>query len=130
LNILCALSGSACAHTSSSAPTAFDDHWTPAAGIATRTVLTCSIDGGGALSADTVQPRPDGVHIQVVNALNELVNVGGFDAEPGTTNWVLSAGPGRMDLMCSPFSQHGSGREPTPLPLEIVDPLHLFVDNT
>lgn len=82
------------------------------------------------LSTDLVQPQPDGVHLRVVNGSDEAVSVEGFDADPGTTNWVLSRGPGTMGLTCWPFSQHASGEAPTPSPLEIVDPRRLYVDGS
>jgi len=82
------------------------------------------------LSTETVQPQPDGVHIRVVNELKETVSVAGFDADPGTTNWVFSFGPGPMELMCWPFSQHTSGEEPTRYTVEVVDPADLFFDGS
>lgn len=56
------------------------------------------------------------------------MSVEGFDASPGITDWVFPRGPGTMELMCWPFSQHGSGTEPTRVPLQIVDPLGMYVD--
>lgn len=114
----------------SGAPEALDGHWTPAPDIATRTVITCGADGSTALSAETIQPNPDGIHLRVVNEYDEPVSVEGFDAEPGVTNWVFSKGPGTMELMCWPFSEHGSGEEPPRTSLEIVDPLGLYVDGS
>ncbi|MGZ8598314.1 MAG: hypothetical protein ACXWXB_08970 [Actinomycetota bacterium] len=55
------------------------------------------------------------------------MSVAGFDADPGTTNYVFTGGPGTMELMCWPFSEHGSGDAPDRLRLEIVDPLGLHV---
>ena len=111
-----------------STPGAFVGPWTPAPDIATRAQLTCATDGSAALSPDTLQPQPDGVHIRVINELDEPVSVAGFDADPGTTNYVFTGGPGTMELMCWPFSEHGSGEEPDRLSLEVVDPLGLHVD--
>jgi hypothetical protein len=102
--------------------------WTPAPDIPTRAELTCATDGTSTLSTATLQPRPDGIHLRVNNEFDEPVSVEGFDADPGVTDWVFSEGPGTMELMCWPFSQHESGNEPTPVPLEIVDPLGLYVD--
>jgi hypothetical protein len=82
------------------------------------------------LSTDIVQPRPDGVHLRVVNEYEEPVSVEGFDAEPGTTSWVFNIAPGSMRLMCWPYSQHGSGDEPRRHVLEIVDPAGLYVDGS
>jgi hypothetical protein len=93
-------------------------------------VLTCATDGTTNLSDDTIQPRPDGIHISVDNRYDEPVSVAGFDANPGATDWVFPSGPGTMDLMCWPFSQHGSGDEPERISLEIVDPLGLYVDGS
>lgn len=92
--------------------------------------LRCAADGSTSLSSDTVQPRPDGVHLVVVNEYDEPVSVGGFDADPGRTTWVLSRGPGTIELMCWPFSDHGSGAEPPHIPLTVVDPQALYVDGT
>lgn len=113
-----------------STPTGPTGPWSPAEGIPTRVELTCATDGSVNLSAETLQPRPDGVHIRVVNELDETVSVAGFDADPGTTNWVFSYGPGTLDLMCWPFSQHTSGEEPVRHPVEVVDPVALFFDGS
>lgn len=112
------------------APGAFEGKWTPAPDIPTRVEVTCAADGTTTLSSDTLQPHPDGIHIRVTNEFDEPVSVEGFDASPGVTNWVFSKGPGTMELMCWPFSQHSSGEEPSRFPLEIVDPIGLFVDGT
>ncbi len=93
-----------------------------------RAVLTCSADGTVTLSTDTVQPRPDGVHLRVMNGFDEPVSVEGFDVGPGKSDWVIPAGPGTMKLACYPFSQHTSGVKPTRYPLEIVDPAGLYID--
>ncbi len=116
----------ACADGSTSR--VFVGPWTPAPDIATRAQLTCATGGTAALSTDTLQPQPDGVHIKVTNELDEPVSVAGFDADPGTTNFVFTGGPGTMELMCWPFSEHSSGEEPDRLSLEVVDPLGLHVD--
>ena len=110
------------------APGAFVGPWTPAPDIATRAELTCATDGSAALSSDTLQPQPDGVHIRVINAFDEPVSVAGFDADAGTTNFVFTGGPGTMELICWPFSEHSSGEEPDRLSLEIVDPFGLHVN--
>lgn len=94
----------------------------------TEAVLTCGSDGSVTLSTDVVQPRPDGVHLSVVNNYEEPVSVAGFDADPGITPFVFSQGPGDMLLMCWPFSQHGSGNEPPRHRLQVVDPTGLFLD--
>ena len=104
--------------------------WTPAPDVPTAAELTCASDGTVTLSGDTVQPRPDGVHLRVVNGFDEPVSVEGFDADPGTTDWVFSQPPGTMQLMCWPFSQHSSGQEPPRHPLQIVDPMGLYVDGS
>ena len=110
------------------APGPLQGPWIPAADIATRAELTCAADGSASLSSDTLQPQPDGIHIRVVNELDEPVSVEGFDASPGRTNYVFATGPGTMELMCWPFSEHSSGDEPDRFLLEIVDPLGLYVD--
>lgn len=119
----------ACANAPA-APGPLEGPRSPAPDVAIRAVLTCATDGGTTLSTERVQPQPDGVHIRVVNEFDEPVSVEGFDASPGTTNWVFSRGPGTMELMCWPFSQHGSGEEPPRVPLEIADPRGLFVDGS
>jgi hypothetical protein len=129
LLVVAAPASAACADAPSG-PVPLEGPWTPSPDIATRAVLTCAEDGTTSLSAETIQPRPDGVHIKVVNAYDEPVSVEGFDAEPGVTDWVFSRGPGTMELMCWPFSQHGSGDEPARIPLRIVDPLGLYVDGS
>ena len=86
--------------------------WSPTPGVATEFTLTCGADGSTSVSDDSVQAQPDGVHLQVVNEYDEPVSVGGFDADPGTTKWTLHEAPGRFELSCWPFSQHGSGDEP------------------
>jgi hypothetical protein len=103
--------------------------WSPVPDIPTSTELTCGADGSVTLSSDTAQSQPEGVHIRVVNELGEPVSVEGFDANPGVTDWVLANGPGTMELMCWPYSQH-SGDEPPRHPLEIVDPVGLYVDGS
>jgi hypothetical protein len=113
-----------------SAPGPLEGPWQPAPDVATRAVLTCATDGTTVLSDETIQPRPDGVHIKVINDYDEPVSVAGFDANPGVTDWVFSAAPGTMELMCWPFSQHSSGGEPERIPLEIVDPIGLYVDGS
>ena len=102
----------------------------PAEGIPTRVDITCAVDRSVTLSTGRVQPRPDGVHIRVVNELNETASIAGFDADPGTTNWVFSLGPGPMELMCWPSSQHTSGEVPTRYTVEVVDPAGLSFDGT
>jgi hypothetical protein len=99
---------------------------TPSA-IPSEFTLTCSADGSSSLSDAAVQARPDGVHLRVVNEYDEPVSVGGFDADPGTTRWTVAEAPGRFELSCWPFSQHGSGDEPPSTAIEVVDPSGLFV---
>jgi hypothetical protein len=100
---------------------------TSAASIPSEFSLTCQADGSSSVSDSVVQAQPDGVHLRVVNEYDEPVSVGGFDADPGTTHWTLAEAPGRFDLSCWPFSQHGSGEEPPNTAVEVVDPLGLFV---
>jgi hypothetical protein len=108
-------------------PGAFVGPWIPSPDIAIRAELTCATDGSAALSTDTLQPQPNGIHIRVINEFDEPVSVAGLDADPGTTNYVFTGGPGTMELMCWPFSEHGSGDAPDRLRLKIVDPLGLHV---
>lgn len=91
--------------------------------------LRCGADGSTSLSSEIVQPQPDGVHLGVLNEHEEPVSVEGFDAEPGRTTWVLPRGPGDIELMCWPFSLHGSGEEPPRIRLTVVDPQGLYVDS-
>jgi hypothetical protein len=127
--LVAGLVSAACSSTPS-APEPFSGQWTAAPDIATRAVLTCSSDGTTSLSTDTIQPRPDGIHLEVVNEYDEPVSVEGFDADPGVTDWVFPRGPGTMQLMCWPYSEHGSGETPTRTPLGIVDPLGLYLDGS
>jgi hypothetical protein len=96
----------------------------------TQAELTCATDGTVTLSTATVQPQTDGVHLRVVNEFDEPVSVGGFDSDPGTTDWVFSWGPGTTELMCWPFSEHGSSDPPSRHALEIVDPAGLYFDGS
>ena len=57
-----------------------------------------------------------------INEIDEPVSVAGLDADPGATNYVFTGGPGTMELMCWPFSDHSTGVEPNRLRLQIVDP--------
>jgi hypothetical protein len=104
--------------------------WSPAADIPTRAELVCGTNGSTTLSTERVQPRPDGVHLRVVNHFDEPVSVEGFDAGPGETDWVLVKGPGTLKLMCWPFSQHMSGEEPVRVSLAIEDPAGLYFDSS
>ncbi len=112
------------------APAGRTGPWTAVEGIPTRIELTCANDGSVTLSTEAVQPRPDGVHIRVLNEFDEPVSVEGFDADPGTTDWVFSYGPGTIELMCWPFSQHTSGDEPMRHPVNVVDPASLYFDGS
>ena len=94
----------------------------------TDVVLTCRDDGSTELSSDVVQAQSDGVHLEVMNEYDEPVSVEGFDADPGRSTWVFTNAPGTMHLMCWPFSQHGSGEEPSRIPLMIVDAQGTYVD--
>lgn len=105
-----------------------EDPGSPAAGVPTSLQLNCRSDGSIELSSERVQARPDGVHLTVVNGSGEPVSVGGFDADPGTSTWTLTDGPGMMGLNCWPFSQHSSGQEPDEQQVEIVDPTGMFFD--
>jgi hypothetical protein len=102
----------------------------PADGIPTRVEFVCGADGSMTLSSSTVRAEPDGVHLDVVNGFDEPVSVEGFDVDPGRSTWVVTNGPGTMELMCWPFSQHGSGAAPPRTSLEIVDPQRLYVDGS
>jgi hypothetical protein len=92
--------------------------------------LTCGVDGSTSLSSGVVQPQRDGVHLLVVNEYDEPVSVEGFDADPGSSDWVLAQAPGNVELMCWPFSLHSSGEEPLRVRLTVVDPQGLYVDGT
>lgn len=100
--------------------------WSPTPGIATTIMLTCGANGSASVSDDSVQAQPDGIHLRVVNEYDEPVSVGGFDASPGTTKRTLPEAPGRFELGCRPFSQHGSGHKPPATAIEILDPSGLF----
>ena len=117
----------ACADPSES-PQPFDGSWVPASGIATSLELTCRTDGSNEVSETTVQAQPDGVHLRVVNEYDEPVSIGGFDADPGRSTWTFAFAPGAESFSCWPFSQHGSGEEPSGTDVEIVDPDGMYVD--
>lgn len=101
---------------------------TPANVIATSLELTCRTDGSIEVSSPTVQAQTDGVHLLVVNRYDEPVSIGGFDADPGRSTWTIAFAPGAESFSCWPFSQHGSGDEPSGKDVEIVDPDGMYVD--
>jgi hypothetical protein len=118
---------SACADVSESRQP-LDGSGTPADAIATSLELTCRTDGSMKVSATTVQAQADGVHLLVVNEYDEPVSIGGFDADPGHSTWTMPFAPGVESFSCWPFSQHGSGDEPSGKDVEIVDPDGIYVD--
>ena len=91
--------------------------------------LTCEADGTTSLANPEVLVRPDGVHIEVQNRLDEPASLNGLgmDVDPGHSEWTLSIPPGEHDIACWPFSDHGSGVEPTTTTLRVLDPGGLYV---
>ena len=100
----------------------------PAAADAARVVCTAD---GTRVETPTVAPRPDGIHVAVVNETDAERSFSltgtdtglGFGAPPGTTEQVVDVGPGPLTVGCD-----DPATEPKPgEPIEIVDPDGLWV---
>ena len=92
--------------------------------------ITCLPDGSIRLSTDRVLARSDGVHMELVNRVDEPTSVNGLGMDLGANeerDLVSGIAPGIVELACWPFSEHGGGDEPATTPLEVLDPDGLFV---
>ena len=88
-------------------------------GPATVAEVICEANGSTTVLTPEVVVQPDGVHVHLVSHLDEpaeMIDLG-HDVEPGETRWVSHAPPGTIETACNPFSQHGSGEEPTTTPI-------------
>lgn len=93
--------------------------------------IVCQKDGSTSTSTPHVIARSDGIHIRILNRLEEWVSMNGlgFDAGPGSSDRVSGYPPGSLQVACWPFSEHGlDGSEPVPVPIHVHDPDGLFVD--
>lgn len=125
-SVLIAISA-ACASAPASPPMPAGG-WSPEARIPCALELTCGAEGTIGLSSEIVQARPHGVHLRVTNQLEEPVNVGRFDASPGTSTWTWTSAPGDLAPECRSFSQHSTGRRPPEAHGKVVDPLGMYPD--
>jgi len=92
--------------------------------------IVCEADGSTTVSTPEVLVQPDGVHVHVLSRLDEPASVGAFrmDVEPGTTEFVSTVAPGKVDAGCYPYSEHDpGGSEQQRIPVEVLDPDGLFV---
>jgi hypothetical protein len=91
--------------------------------------IVCEADGSTTVRTPQVVVQPDGIHVHVVNRLDEPASVNGFgfDIDEGDTTHVTGRAPAVIQTACWPFSQH-SGEEPTTTPLEVLDPEGIYVD--
>lgn len=117
------LAGAACADAPRPSPGVVPDHPDVAR-------IVCEADGSTIVSTSTVLVQPDGVHVRVESHLDEpaSVNGWGFDVDPGRSAWVMTGPPGLVQTACWPYSDHDSGEEPPPTPVEVLDPDGLYVD--
>jgi hypothetical protein len=121
LTTMLGLLGTACANEPSEAA--------PTGSSATSTVrIVCEADGSTTLLTPEVHVRPDGFTLRVRSDLNEPASINGFgmDVDPGATESVTTTPPGRLEVACWPFSEHGSQEPPTQT-LTISDPEGLYV---
>lgn len=93
-------------------------------------VVECLRDGSTEVRTPQVLVQPDGVHLRVVNHLDEAASLNGWgmDVDPGPSRHVSGVAPGTVETACWPFSDHGSGIEPSTHSIEILDPDSTFVD--
>jgi hypothetical protein len=91
--------------------------------------VVCEADGSTAVLTPRVAVQPDGVHLHVVNHLDETASMNGFgfDVDAGETTYVAVRPPGVVNEACWPFSLHGTDEEPQSTPMEVIDPEGLFV---
>lgn len=95
--------------------------------------IVCEADGSTSVSTPDVVAQPDGVHVQVVSALDEPASVSiggiGWDVDGGRSRSVSSIPPGPATVACWPFSEHApGGHDPEPEPITIHDPDGTFVE--
>lgn len=92
--------------------------------------VVCEADGSTTVLTPSVVVQPDGIHVHLVSRLDEPAEIVGLgrDVEPGETQWVSHAPPGTVEIACNPFSEHGSGIEPTTTPIAILDPDGLYLE--
>lgn len=92
--------------------------------------VVCTADGVQ-VETPTAAPRPDGLHVVIVNetdaersfSLSGTDGGLGFGAPPGTTEEVVDLGPGALTVGCD-----DPATEPTPgEPIEIVDPEGIWI---
>jgi hypothetical protein len=92
--------------------------------------VVCTADGVR-VETPSVAPRPDGVHVEIVNETDAERAVSlsgpdsgqGFGAPPGTSEQVVDVGPGALTVGCD-----DPATEPRPgEPVEVVDPEGLWV---
>jgi hypothetical protein len=98
-------------------------------GIPNVAEIVCEADGSTTVETPEVLVQADGIHVHVVNHLNEPASVGAFglDAEPGETDFVSVAAPGSVDAACYPYSEHSGGEEPAAQPVSVLDPEGTYV---
>ena len=129
LALLAALGLSACGsgEEAGSGSTAAEPE--PAA-VADAARVVCTADGTR-VETPTVAPRPDGIHVEILNetdaersfSLSGTDSGLGVPAPPGTTEQVVDLGPGALTVGCD-----DPATEPTPgEPIEIVDPEGLWI---
>src|SRR5262245_17290182 len=121
LTVVLVLVGAACAN----APTRASPTGSSARSVAQ---VACEADGSTRLVTPEVQVRPDGFTLRVISDLNEPASINGLgtDVDPGVTESEATTPPGRLEVACWPFSEHGSQEPPTQT-LTISDPEGLYV---
>ena len=93
--------------------------------------ITCEADGTTSVSTSEVLAQPDGIHVVVLNQLDEPASLTGgfanFDVSPGSSDWVLQTAPGDHGVACWPFSEHGLGELSHSIPIAVRDPTRMYV---
>jgi len=92
--------------------------------------IVCEADGSTTIRTPQVVVQPDGVHVHAVSHLDEPAELVGLgrDVDPGDTRWVSTIAPGRVEVGCNPFSDHGAGNDPVTRPVELLDPDGLYAE--
>ena len=100
------------------------------AGAAMVGRIICEKDGTTRVATPDVLAQPDGVHVVIVNLLDESASmIGlGFDVDPGSSTWVVSERPGTIQEACWPFSEHPAGPPSSTTPMTVHDPEGMFVE--
>lgn len=98
-------------------------------GVPNVAEIVCGADGSTLVGTPQVLVQPDGIHLHVLSRLDEPASVNGFgiDVDGGSVEVVSARAPGRIDVACWPFSDHGSGEEPPTSPIEVLDPQGIYV---